>query len=89
MVSTQQLVKTRKNAEEEFVPSDGDGECEEPVTQVGKMRGTKRARSTKTGGKKTEKRTKEKEEKRRRKRAKLSMLPEMPVDILFEVCQIF
>ena len=89
MVSTQQLVRTRKNAEEEFVPSDGDGECEEPVTQVGKTRGTKRARSAKTDDEEAEERAKKKEEERRRKKAKLSMLPEMPVDILFEVRQFF
>ena len=89
MVSTRRSVNSRKIAEGELPPSDVDEEYEEPATQAGKTRGTKRARSTKTSGKETEKRTKKNKEERRRKKAKLSMLPEMPVDILFEVRQFF
>ena len=88
MVSTRQSVKSQKTAERELAPSEVEEEYEEPTTQAGKTRGTKRARSTKTGGKEIEKRAKGKEEERRRKKAKLSMLPEMPIDILYEVCQI-
>ena len=89
MVSTRRSVKARKITEGDLLPSDGDGEYEEPTTQAGKTRGTKRARSAKTDDEEAEERAKKKEEERRRKKAKLSMLPEMPVDILFEVRQFF
>jgi len=78
MVSTQQVGKTRKSAEETSPPADSGDEYEERTPEPNGTRGTKRTRTTKTT-------VKGKQQKKRRKKAKLSMLPEMPVDILYEV----
>jgi hypothetical protein len=78
MVLTRQAKKTRKSAEEDFSPADGSNEYEERTPELDETRGTKRARTAKTT-------VKDKQQERRRKKAKLSMLPEMPVDILYEV----
>ena len=78
MVSTRQAGKSRKSAEESFAPADSGDECEERTPEPGKTRGTKRAKTAKTT-------VKEKQKGKRRKKAKLSMLPEMPIDILYEV----
>jgi len=79
MVSTRQAGKTRKSADEGSPPVDSDEEYEERVPEHNKTRGTKRARTAKTT-------VKGKQQGKRRKKAKLSMLPEMSIDILYEVC---
>ena len=70
------MVLTRQAAKLNLAGS-GDGHRER-TSEPAKTRGTKRARATKTTGENmgTDK---------RRKKAKLSMLPGMPVDILYEV----
>lgn len=78
MVSTRQAGKTRKSAEESSPPADSGEEYEERTPEPNKTRGTKRARTAKTA-------VKGKQQEKRRKKAKLSMLPGMPVDILYEV----
>ena len=78
MVSTRQARKTRKSAEEGFPPADSGDEYEEPTPEPDKTRGTKRTRTGTTI-------VKGKQQEKRRKKAMLSMLPEMPVDILYEV----
>ena len=78
MVSTRQAGKTRKSPEECSLPADSDEEYEERAPEPNKTRGTKRARTAKPT-------VKGKQQEKRRKKAKLSMLPEMPVDILYEV----
>ena len=78
MVSTKQTREARKTAEKVFSPADSGNEYEEDTSESSKMRGTKRARTSKTV-------SKDKQQGKRRKTAKLSMLPDMPVDILYEV----
>ena len=78
MVSTRQAAKTRESAEEGSPPADGGDEYEEHAPEPNKTGGTKRARTAKTT-------VKGRQQEKRRKKAKLSMLPEMPVDILYEV----
>jgi hypothetical protein len=78
MVSTRQASKQLKSREEDRSANSGD-EYEEKTPEHGKARGKKRARATKVA-------TRGKETQKRRKKGKLSMLPEMPVDILYEVC---
>ena len=78
MVSTRQVGKTRRSVEEGTPPADGGEEYEELAPEPNKTRGTKRARVAKAT-------VKGKEQEKRRKKAKLSMLPGMPVDILYEV----
>ena len=78
MVSTRRAGKARKIAEEVFSPADSGDEYEEGVSEPSKTRGTKRARIPKAT-------YKDKQQGKRRKTAKLSMLPDMPVDILYEV----
>lgn len=77
MVSTRQASKSRQPAEEDFCPTGGEDEYEEQ-SQEPKTRGTKRVRTTKTTAK-------DKAAERRNKKAKLSILPGMPIDILYEV----
>jgi len=78
MVSTRQAVKARKSAGETFSPAGSGDEHEEGTPEPSKTRGTKRARTTKMTAE-------DQRRERRRKAAKLSMLPGMPVDILYEV----
>lgn len=78
MVSTRRAESARKSAEDSSPPVDSGDEYEERTPEPNKTRGTKRARSTKTT-------VKGKQQGKRPKKAKLSMLPEMPVDILYEV----
>ena len=78
MVSTRQAGKTRKVVEEGSHPIDTGEEYEEPTPEFDETRSTKRARTAKTTAK-------GEQEEKRRKKTKLSMLPEMPVDILYEV----
>ena len=78
MVSTRKTRKSRKPAEESFAPADSGDECEERIPEPGKARGTKRAKTAKTT-------VKGKQKEKHRKKAKLSMLPEMPIDVLYEV----
>lgn len=78
MVSTRQGTKTRESAKELSSPADSGDEYEERTPEPTKTRGTKRARSSKATAK-------DKQEESRRKRAKLSMLPDMPIDILYDV----
>lgn len=79
MVSTRQAGRTRKSAEKSSPPADSGDEYEERTPEPNKTRGTKRVRTAKTTAK-------GKQQEKRRKKAKLSMLPEMPIDILYEVC---
>ena len=75
MVLTRQAKKTRKAAE------GGTDSCDESEVRTpgpDKTRGAKRSRIPKATAK-------EKQQEKRRKMAKLSMLPEMPVDVLYEV----
>ena len=65
-------------AEKALSPADSSGEYEEGAPESSKTRGIKRARTSKTA-------SKDKQQGKRRKTAKLSMLPDMPVDILYEV----
>ena len=78
MVSTRQAGKSRKIAEKDFSPADSGDEYEEGTSEPSKTRGTKRVRTSKTTHK-------DKQQGKRRKTAKLSMLPDMPVDVLYEV----
>jgi hypothetical protein len=78
MGSTRRANKSRKTVKEESLPCDSGEEYEERTPEPSKTRGTKRARTAKTTAK-------DKGGQKRRKKAKLSMLPEMPVDILYEV----
>ena len=78
MVSTRQAGKSREPAEEDFNPAGSGDEYEARTPEPTKTRGTKRARTTKTT-------VKNKGVDKRRKKAKLSMLPGMPIDILYEV----
>ena len=78
MVSTRQTIKARKIAEKASSPADSGGEYEEGASESSKTRGTKRAKTSKTA-------SNDKQQAKRRKTAKLSMLPDMPVDILYEV----
>ena len=59
-------------------PADSGDEYEERAPEPNKTRGTKRVRTAKTT-------VKGKQQDKRRKKAKLSMLPGMPIDILYEV----
>ena len=68
----------RKVAEENPPPADTGEEYEEPAPELDGTRGAKRARTAKMTAK-------GEQQGKRRKKAKLSMLPEMPVDILYEV----
>jgi len=68
----------RKAVEESSHPADIGEEYKERAPELDETRGTKRARTAKTTAK-------GEQQKKRRKKAKLSMLPEMPVDILYEV----
>jgi len=78
MVSTRKAGKTRKIVEETFSPAGSGDEYEEGTPGPSKTCGTKRARTSKTtrGGKSQGK---------RRKTTNLSMLPDMPIDVLYEV----
>jgi len=78
MVSTRKAGKTRKTAKEAFSPAGSGDEYEEGTPGPSKTGGAKRARTTKKkrGGKPQGK---------GRKTANLSMLPDMPVDVLYEV----
>lgn len=81
MVSNRRAGKSRQPTEEDFCPTDSSDEYEEreeraPVTN--KARGTKRVRATKP-------RDKDRVTVKRHKKANLSMLPGMPIDILYEV----
>jgi hypothetical protein len=78
MVSTRQAEKARKVVKGGSSPAHSGDEHEEPTPEPDRTRGTKRARTTKMTDD-------GKEQKKRRKKAKLSRLPEMPVDILYEV----
>ena len=82
MVSTRQLGKTRKVAEAGSPPADSSEEYEEHTPVPDKTRGAKRARTAKTTAKKNQQ---ENQQEKHRKKAKLSMLPGMPVDVLYEV----
>ena len=78
MVSTRRTGKTRKIAEETLSPAGSGDEYEEGTPGPSKTRGAKRSRTTKkTRGSKPQG--------RRRGTVNLSMLPDMPVDILYEV----
>lgn len=79
MVSTRQARKTRKLSERGSSPADSGEEYEEKAPEPSKTGGTKRVRASKTT-------VKNKQQVKRRKKAKLSMLPDMPIDILYEVC---
>jgi len=79
MVSTRQARKTHKSGDECSPPADSGEEYEERVPEHNKTRGTKRARTAKAT-------VKGKQQEKRHKKAKLSMLPEMSIDILYEVC---
>jgi len=76
MVSTRQAEKLREVAEQSSPPNDGGEEHEERAPELDGTRSAKRAKTDKT---------KAKQQGKLRKKAKLSMLPEMPVDILHEV----
>jgi len=78
MVLTRHAEKTRKAAEGGSPPADSGDEYEECTPESDKKCGTKRARTAKTT-------VKDKQQEKPRKKAKLSMLPDMPVDILYEV----
>lgn len=78
MVSTRNAKKSRRSAKGDSSPVDSGGEYEEPAPESNKTGGKKRVRTTKTT-------VKDKVAGKRQKRAKLSMLPEMPIDILYEV----
>ena len=78
MVLSRQAGKTRKFAEEGSPPANSGEEYEKRTPAPNKARGTKRARTAKTT-------VKGKQQEKRRKKSKLSMLPGMPVDILYEV----
>ena len=78
MVSTRRAGKTPKSAEDVSPPADSGDEYEDPVPEHNKTRGTKRARTAKAT-------VKGKQQEKRRKKAKLSRLPEMPIDILYDV----
>ena len=78
MVSTRQAGKTRKPTGKASSPADSGDEYEERTPQPSKTGGTKRARASKTA-------VKDKKQEKRRKTAKLSMLPGVPIDILYEV----
>jgi hypothetical protein len=77
MVSTRQATKAHRAEEGSSLADSGD-EYEERTPEPNKTGGTKRARTTKTT-------VDDKRQEQRRKKAKLSMLPEMPVDILYDV----
>jgi hypothetical protein len=78
MVSTRRAGKARKIAAEVSSPADSGDEYEEGTPKPNKTRGTKRARTSKTT-------SKDKQQEKRRKKGKLSMLPDMPIDVLYEV----
>ena len=80
MVSTRRAEKARQSTEEGSLPVASGDEYEERTPEPTKTRGTKRVRATKTTAK-----SKQQPQEKRRKQAKLSMLPEMPVDILYDV----
>ena len=67
-------------AEESSHPTDSSEEYKVPTPELDETRGTKRARTAK-------KTAKGEQQGEPHKKAKLSMLPEMPVDILDEVCR--
>jgi len=78
MVSTRKAGKTRKIVKETSSSAGSGDEYEEGTPGPSKTRGTKRARtSKKTGGGKPQGKG--------RKTVNLSMLPDMPVDVLYEV----
>jgi hypothetical protein len=79
MVSARRASKHSKLGEEDGCSVNSGGECKEKTPEHDETRGKKRARTTKVAAK-------DKEAQKRRKKGKLSMLPEMPVDILYEVC---
>ena len=70
--------KMRKPSEGASSPADSGDEYEERTPEPSKTRGIKRVRTSKTAAK-------GKQQAKRRKTAKLSMLPDMPIDILYEV----
>ena len=78
MVSSRQARKTRKPVEGDSPLADSDEQYQEFPPEPNKLRGTRRVRTAKMTamGKQQEKPS---------KKAKLSMLPGMPVDILYEV----
>lgn len=82
MVSTRQAGKTRKSAAAAPSPADSGDEYEERTPESSKTGGIKRVRASKTTAKGNQ-------QGKRRKIAKLSMLPDMPIDILYEVRESF
>ncbi|KAF9645813.1 hypothetical protein BDM02DRAFT_399008 [Thelephora ganbajun] len=78
MATTKRKPETRKSAEEGLSPADSGDEYEERTPEPSKTRGKKRARTAKMTAK-------DKQQEKRRKKANLSMLPEMPIDILYEI----
>lgn len=78
MVSTRHAERMHKAAEESPPPADSGDEYEEPSPEPNRTRVTKRART----GAAT---AKDKQQEKRSAKAKLWMLPEMPIDVLYEV----
>lgn len=78
MASTFGASTWRQLLEEDFCSTDSDDEYEERAPEPPKTRGKKRARTAKAKGK-------SKVTGKRHKKAKLSMLPAMPIDVLYEV----
>lgn len=70
--------KSRQHTEQDSRPDDSSDGYEERVPESNKTRGTKRVRTAKMT-------TKDKVTGKRQKKAKLWRLPEMPIDILYEV----
>ena len=75
MVSTRQRGKSHKPTEGSPPPADSGDEYEEQTPAPRKTRGAKRVKTTAGGN----------QHQKRRKTAKLSRLPDMPIDILYEV----
>ena len=82
MVSTRQASKSQQRTEEDSLPAaSGDG-YEERTPESNNTRGKKRVKTTDIT-------VEEKEAAKRLKKAKLRRLPEMPIDILYEVRESF
>ena len=78
MISSQQAGKVHKTVEEVFSPANSSDKYGEGTSEPGETHGTNCARISKTT-------CEDKQQGKLRETARLSMLPDMPLDILYEV----